>query len=80
MNSKKLFTSIRTKKKKKSHNCFLTDVNGVLKQDTKHMAGIRNKNFASALLVENTEMVLVNPTPILEQKVRQYFDKFDPNK
>ncbi len=62
VNPKRFFTSIRTKKKAKSNIGPLTDENGVLTQDSKQMAGILNKNFASVFTIENTASVPTVPT------------------
>ncbi len=54
VNPKRFFTYIRTKKKSKNNVGPLADENGVLTQDSKHMVGILNKNFAFVFTVENT--------------------------
>ncbi len=63
-NPKRFFTYKRTKKKAKSNVGPLTDENGVLTQDSKQMAGILNKNFASVFAVENTAAVPTVPTSL----------------
>ncbi len=62
VNPKRFFTYIRTKKKTKSNVGSLADENGVLTQDSKQMARILNKNFASVLTVENNGTVPTSPT------------------
>ncbi len=61
-NPERFFTYIKTKKKEKSNVGPLTDENGVLTQDSKQMAGILNKNFASVFTIENTATVPTVPT------------------
>ncbi len=93
-NPKRLFAYTRTKKRAKRNVGPLTNENGVLTQNSKHMASILNKNFASVFTVENTATVPTVPRSptfarriepleigtIQEQEVQKYLNKLDINK
>ena len=90
-NPKKVFTYIRSKKKAKSNIGPLTNRNGVLTRDSRHMAEILNEKFSSVFTIENTETVPESAAPptgitpleigaIREDEVQKYLDNLDTNK
>ena len=90
-NLKQFFTYIRTKKKIKNNIGPLKDETGELIQDSRKMAGILNRNFASVFTIEHMETMPDSPTsqtgvepleigPINEEDVKKYLDSLDTNK